>query len=143
MFGIQSAVINSDLFFRFLPTVRCPHTVTVYDVLQVAQTKLSSQKEKLRILKPPPSSRNSDKAQSMIPFASEYSANGSTLCQVSEEMESCTKKGQFQRCILPKKCDSKHGKTETSWAGTISEDKTESLQCCKACSSIEEFLRHL
>ena len=27
------------VFCRYLHTVRCPHTVTVYDVLQVAQTK--------------------------------------------------------------------------------------------------------
>ena len=134
-------------FYRYLPTIRCPHTMTVYNVLEIAQAKCQAPEKRGQISEKRSTPRSSVTRQTDLSVATNYSKS-----DTSE-----TKRGQTsEKRTFPNSHDGR--KSELSFANNQSradlteanhqskifiEEKTELSECCKSCSSLEEFLKHL
>ena len=135
----------SYIFFcRYLPTVRCPHTITVYGVLQTAQAKSASPEKKGHFTAMRTTSTNSlVTRQTSTSVASNHSISSmSEMDRASEKGSTFSAPSTSQRNVPFVKTLSKTDSTEADQR-KISKERKELPECCKGCSSVEEFLKHL
>ena len=132
--------LSFSFFCRYLHTVRCPHTVTVYDVLQVAETKcrMSEQSGNKILGKQNPNFTGSHTRQTSLKTNYSIRDDSSETSQGQHAKQTRASDAQ-QGEISPVKSNlkSKTSRNETS------KERTDLAECCKDCSSVEEFLKHL
>ncbi|XP_028407870.1 uncharacterized protein LOC114530511 isoform X2 [Dendronephthya gigantea] len=124
-----------EVLEKYLPTVRCPHTVTVYDVCQVAQPSFEIPKTRSGNAKIEKMFPDSDTRRAKTSFVTNQSQidTSETNCKAS-----LTNFDTRQTEISFATTDSKQSGSEE-----IFKDGGKVSECCKGCSSVEEFLKHL
>ena len=132
-----------------MPTVRCPHTVTVYDVSQIAQAKCKAPEKKGTLI-----AKRSTSTSPALTSSRETSMLVASNRSVSDMsgMKGTPKKDRIFSSSFTSQEDVSFANnfsslTETSRRKTDKKaEKTElseKTECCKGCSSVEEFLKHL